>query len=827
MRPSRWSGSEPARKAPTLSDLRAPRPVRLQDGGEAARERAVDVDRALAALVEETLGPTRVSVVAIGGYGRGELSPHSDIDLLFLVPARTEVTPATLRGLLYPMWDAGFQLGHAVRSPKETVERSTVDLDSATAILSARLVAGDPAAFEEMQDRHERWLKKDRSRFVRRIMEATAARHKSADRAGWALAPDIKDDVGGLRDLHSLFWLSRISDGGPVPDDLKAAGDVLLAVREALHAEVKRKSERIRIDLQPRIAQRMGLTGDDAANELMSEVHSAARRIEHGVALLSGEISSSVLGGPRRSGVARRITEGVRLEDGALHLTETGRPPVESALDLVAAVSQTGRPIAPRSLSAVELAFRGAPIPSWSPEMRTSFEALLSGDRATEALELLDHVGAWAVIMPELSRIRGLAQHDPYHRYTVDGHSFIAVGEARRAATADAFGRAVASEVGDLNALYLAALLHDVGKGSGEDHSVAGERIVRKVAGRLGLPDQIADEVATLVRHHLLLVDTATRRDLDDGSVISMVAETVGSTRVLRLLYLLSIADGRATGPEGWNDWKAALVRELYLKVMTALETGELPARSDVAARAREIEAYEPALAGRTEQVLASLPPSYLEATSTPDAADDIRLLLGAPGAGGVKHRIDEGTEPGQMSVTICVSDRPGTLARTAGVLALNRISVLTAHAYATTDGSALQRFIVQPHGSISWDDFAHDLEAAYSGRLAIEARLEKKVLHYSPGVPIDPDVRVLQDASSHSTVIEVRAPDALGLLWALTASLSELELDIHVAKIDTLGERVVDVFYVRSAWGEKLNDEQVGEVRRSIQHRVRRLFNS
>jgi [protein-PII] uridylyltransferase len=733
-----------------------------------------------------------------------------------------------LRGLLYPLWDAGFQVGHAVRTAKDAVERSTQDLDSATAVLSARFIAGDPEPFEEFNDRQQRWLRKERGRLARRILEATAARHKTEDRAGWALAPELKDGVGGLRDLHALFWLSRIVESDFSDPALAEAGDLLLAVREALHAELKRKSDRLRIDLQPGVARRMGLEGGDGANELMSEVHSAARNIEHRASIHSNKLAATVLGGPRRSGVAKQLAPAVRLQDGTLQIDRgANMHPIEDAIQLLATAAATGRPISAPSLVWLEEAFARLPMERWSPEILEGFLTLIAGEHAAQALETMDHVGAWDVLLPEWKGVRGLAQHDPYHRYTVDGHSFIAVGEARRASEDEPVGRAAAAEAGDLSSLYLGALLHDVGKGSGEDHSVAGERLARAATRRMDLDEDQVEEVAAVVRHHLLLVDTATRRDLDDGAVINFVAETVGSPRRLRLLYLLSIADGKATGPEGWNDWKGALVRELYMKVLTAMETGEIPARSDVSLRAREVEAYEPTLAGRVEAVLGTLPPSYLHATSTPDIADDIRLLLSPPQSGQAKHRVDAGTEAGQLSVTVAVVDRPGTLARTAGVLALHRVSVLTANAFATTGGIALQRFIVKPADEIDWTRFAQDLEAAYSGRLAVEARLGKKVLDYRPAAPFVPEVRVLQEESAHSTVVEVRAPDALGLLWAITASLTELDLDIHVAKIDTLGSRVVDVFYVRSAWGEKLNEEQSLEVTRSIQHRVSQLFGS
>lgn len=733
------------------------------------------------------------------------------------------MSAGTLRGLLYPLWDAGFQVGHALRTAKEAVERATQDLDAATSLLSARLVSGSDTAFEELHDRLARWVAKDKARLARRILESRAERHRRSQRAGWALAPDLKDDVGGLRDAHVVFWLERIADKEVASTRLKDAAGVLIAAREALHAELKRKSDRLRIDLQPAVARRVGLEGDDAANELMMQVHSAARAIEHHSALHVEELSEELLGGPKRSGAAQTVAPGIRMEDGAL--AADALEDAATGVRLLGAKAHSGKPIARKTLDRLDEVWAGPPLDRWPSDLREAFLHMLRGAHVSETLEILDHVGAWAVLLPEWNKIRGLAQHDPYHRYTVDGHSFIAVGEVDRAIANDQFARSAADEAGELDALYLAALFHDIGKGSGEDHSVAGERLARNACTRMGLDPDASDDVCSLVRYHLLLVDTATRRDLDDGAVIAAVAEQIATPRRLRLLYVLSIADGRATGPEGWSDWKAILVRELYLKAMTALETGELPVRTDVAVRAQEVEAYEPTLAGRAREILSTLPPSYLEATPVPDMVDDIRMLLQTPKPGEIRVRIDAGVEADQSSLTLCVTDRPGTLARTAGVLSLHRLSVLRAQAYSVTSGFALERFLVRCPEGTDWDAVKGDLEAAYSGRLAVEARLEKKASDYKPRRPIEPDVRILQDASAHSTVVEVRATDALGLLYAITAALSDLDIDIHVAKIDTLGERVVDVFYVRSAWGAKLDEAQAEELPRSIAHRVARLL--
>jgi len=762
-------------------------------------------------------------MVAVGGYGRGELSPHSDIDLLFLLSPRTEVTKATLRGLLYPLWDAGWQVGHAARTPKEAIEHTAEDLDAATALLTARMIAGSSELYDEFVDRRERWIKKDRRSLARRIVDATTERHKRVERAGWVLAPNLREDLGGLRDLHRLRWLAEIGEQpAHFPQELLGGGETLLAVREALHAQLKRKSDSLRLDLQPSVAETLGITDVD---ELMFQVHSAARTIEQEGNALAATLVGRVLGGPKRSGWVKRIGHRISVDEGALTLDESLDVQISDGLRLLAAHAQGGRPIHPRTFVRLADVFKDKEPRAWDEETRTAFFELLAGGHCVSALESLDHVDGWSALLPEWKRIRALAQHDPYHRYTVDGHLFVVVSEIQRAIENDPIAQAAAAEAGDLDTLRLAALLHDIGKGSGRDHSIVGEELARTICERSGLQRDEIEEVAALVRWHLLLIDTATRRDLDDGAVIASVADTVGDGRSLRLLYILSVADGRGTGPEGWSDWKAALTAELYRKALVALETGEVPSRSDVTARAREVEAYEPGLAGRAEDVLATLPPSYLEATSVPDMVDDVRILLHPPEKGEVRHRVYEGLERGEAAITVCVPDRPGTLARTAGVFALHRISVLQAQAFSTTAGLALERFIVKvPEGS-TWAAFEADLEAVYSGRLALEARLEKKIREYRPTKPFEPEVRVLPEASAHSTVIEVRAPDALGLLFAVTAALTDLDLDIHVAKIDTLGRRVVDVFYVRNSWGEKLTEAQSDEVRRSIHHRVGRLF--
>jgi [protein-PII] uridylyltransferase len=776
-----------------------------------------------------------VAVVAVGGYGRGEVSPHSDVDLLVLVDDKRRPSPEDLRGLLYPLWDAGFQVGHAVCSPKEAIERAKGDLEAATSLLEARLVAGPVGLMDEMTGRRRRWLERDGRRLARRLLEVTAERHLRVERAGWVLAPDLKQDVGGLRDLHAVGWLAAVA-GWPRPagrPELVRAGELLQAVREALHGQTRRKTDRVRADLQPAVAKALGLDGSDGVDQLMAAVHTAARTVEYLAAVETRTLAERLLGGPRRSGLVRRLEPGgIRLEDGLLVVdpadaegaVDGADAEVLLAMRLLAARARTGRQIARPTLTWLEQTFDRAPLEGWPESLRAAFMTVLRGPEAVGACELLDHVGGWTVLLPEWAPVRGRVQHDPWHRYTVDGHAFAAAAQVSRLLEQDQRAARTAEAAGDLDALYLAAVFHDIGKGSGEDHSVAGELLTRRALARMGLDADELEEVAVLVRHHLLLVETATRRDLDDPSVVEGVAAALGSPRRLRLLHLLTVADGLATGPAAWNDWKGTLVADLAARVLHVLERGTAPGPGDPEALARKVEAARPALAGKAARLLATLPDSYPSAVDVDELAEELELLADPPGPGSVRYRVDPSGD-GHGLVTVCAADRPGTLARTTGVLALHRVSVLRAHAWSTSAGLALQRFTVQAPATLRWERLGADLDAAWAGRLAVEARLERKARDYRPPAPVEPDVRVLPEESAHSTVVEVRAADALGLLHAIAAALGDLDLDVRVAKIDTLGDRVVDTFYVRSPWGAKLSDDQADELDLAIRYRAGRLL--
>jgi [protein-PII] uridylyltransferase len=495
---------------------------------------------------------------------------------------------------------------------------------------------------------------------------------------------------------------------------------------------------------------------------------------------------------------------------------------------LLAEHSKSERPLHPKAVRSLDAGFQRTPDAKWADELRQAFLELLDGPGVESALRHLDHACALIQLLPEWKRVRALAQHDPYHRYTVDGHSFKAVAEVKKVIAEDPLARRAAEEAGPITTLLIAALLHDIGKGpkpagGPADHSELGAGLAAEAARRMGCDAQEVAEIEILVRHHLSLVDTATRRDLGDGDVIRSVAENVGSPRALRLLFILTQADARATGPEAWGSWKAALVTELYRKALVAIETGHIPPRTAVAQRLRELAAYDPLAAAIAEDMAGTLPASYLE-SPVDVLAEELRMLKMAPPDSEILTRIEPGKE---TEITVCLSDRPGILARSAGVVALHRLDVLRARTYSTTTGVALQRFTVRAGsgGAPDWTVFENDLRRAFSGRLPLEAEVERKVSDYRPSEPLDVEVRALQAESAHSTVLEVRSRDALGVLYSIAQALAHLDIDIHVAKVDTLGERIVDAFYVRSIDGKKLDEDQVRSAIAAITHRIGKLF--
>lgn len=760
--------------------------------------------------------PPGVSVIALGGYGRRTVLPRSDVDVMLLHRERRpdRVREAADR-LFYPFWDAGIALGHAVRTVAECRAGARQRVDVACSLLDARLVAGEPQIASRLAEQLLADLRKDAGAFVERLRADAEARHARYPSPSGDLEPDLKEGDGGLRDVNAIGWASQVA-GKTLRDrdaaTVDSAEEFLVRVRSALHLEAGRRTDRLVAELQPAIAEAFGFgatAGLEAPDAMMRSLFERARGVAH--------IREAVLG------------------DGGEGLDMEPPADPEGILDAFAAAARSGVPLGPSTLDAIEAADLGPAPYAWTPGGRKAFLHIVAvGPQGAGALEAMDRSGLLVRFLPEWEAVRCRPQRNPYHRSTVDVHLL------RTAATAaDILGgvvddpvlRTAAAVVDDRDALLLGALFHDVGKVGTGRHAEVGESIAAAALDRMGVIGRTGDDVRFLVRRHLLLADTAVRRDLDDENLVLDVAAEVGDPRRLAMLYVLTVADAEATGPHAATPWRLALVRELVGRVQHVLESGEMGSDRG-ALLADRLRAVEDLLGdeagGAVRAYLARLPRQYVLAVEPEVAAAHFRLIGPPIGASEVRTASTPGERPGTYDVAVVAADRPGLLARIAGSLSLGGLSILSAHAFTTEDGVAIDLFAVESAfpGDVDedrWRRFRHTLRTGLEGRLWLEERVREKRRHYPPpAADIPTEIRVLDDESDFYTVVEVETADRIGLLHDLAQAFQDAGLDVHLAKVATYGPRVVDVFYVRDLEGQKVAEAgRTAEVEQAIRWRL------
>lgn len=778
----------------------------------------------------------RASLVALGSYARRALCPGSDVDLLLVHEGGHEVR-ALADTVWYPLWDAGLMVGHASRTVKEAVSVADTDVQVLTSMLEGRDVVGDPELTSQLLERIHQLARKRQRRVVSTLAEGADERRGSpiAD----LLEPNLKEGGGGLRDIQALAWagwtlgdpggLDALVERGYLHDDdpraLAEARELLLAIRVALHRETGGRSDDLRLQDQDAVAARVR-RGD--ADALAHQLAAAARM----VAWISSDVWGRLLSaqsGPLGRLVRRdrELAPGIVRRDGRATLLEDTSADGSVALRLAAQAATHELPVDRRALERIA-AGRTAPgwEPSWDGDARGHLVALLSqGRTAIPVVEALDHTGIWTALFPEWDHVRSQPQRNAYHRFTVDRHLLEAVAECAALLDADGFDGEVAAGLDRPELLPLVALLHDIGKGLPGDHSEVGAELAVSMLRRTGFDEEAVERLQTVVRHHLLLADVATRRDLSEESTAARVARSVGDGPTLELLYLLTVGDSQATGPAAWNSVKAHLVRELFVKAHRLLEEGEVGQTS--------AETHRDDLGRRIGQqraaaYLDAMPPSYV-ATTDPEAMVRHLELLDA-GAPAVEWSEEEG---GLWRCTVVAPDFPGMFAEVAGALSTHGLSVQDAAAHTRDDGMALEVFRVHDPmarlARVTTETVSVDVLAALAGELDIDARVRERARQYAPArrrtaPPQPPEVHVDQDASDFATVVEVHADDRVGLLFQVTSLFAELGLDVHLAKVSTIGDRVVDAFYVREADGGKVTDpEREQEIRHTLLGRLRR----
>ncbi len=804
----------------------------------------------------------RFGVAAQGGYGRGELNPYSDIDILFLYGwrAAASVEPVAER-ILYPLWDAGLTVGHATRTVAECARHARRDHVVRTALVDARYVCGDPGLYRDLERTVRRQLGGGAGdRFVETKVCEHGRRRRRHGESVFLLEPDVKEGQGGLRDIHAAMWIARVKCGAAEIHDLPGAGlldprdaetlarsrDFLWRTRNELHFLAGRRQDRLTFESQEQAARGLGFHEAGKSSEVETFMRSYYLHAEEVSRLSSLVIHRAVDHDPsqrRRPRPGRELRPGVRIAGGTLAVTPGNVGP-EELLDVFADLQRHGLSLGQDSREVVRARVEALGGTLWGLEApnRRFLDILRGNDRIYETLLELHRTGVLDALVPEFARVRCMALHDLYHIYTVDQHLMRAVKEFERLRSGefeDSLPRLsqLAREVRKPEILILGILFHDIGKGQGGGHSELGRDMALEAAARMGLDVDEQETLAFLVLHHLTLTGTAFRRDIRDEKTVRDLADVVGSAENLEALYLLTYSDMKAVGPEVWNDWKGALLEELFhrtLEVLEEREKGE-SAQPDRERKARRIQERLMERLGTDHppeevrrEFIDAMPVRYF--LNTPEEAMPLhyrllRRLGDEPFLAAVLHH----PARGHSEVAVCAHDQPGLFASIAGVFAAMGLNVLSARIHTRRDGRILDVFRISHQGKAEvvmdpdkWPRMERTLERVLKGRVDV-AELVGRSLPSLPQRPRGKRPTLVQwdnRASDDFTIVEVYTQDRAGVLFTITYWLSRLDFSIHLAKISTDVDRVADVFYVTDGEGGKVRDRARLEALRETLYR-------
>jgi [protein-PII] uridylyltransferase len=801
----------------------------------------------------------RMSIVATGGYGRGLLAPGSDIDLLFLLPYKqTPWGESVAEYMLYVLWDLGFKVGHATRTVDQCVKLSIADMTIRTALLDARLVHGDRQLFQDLETRFQADVVKGTARaFIDAKMQERDLRTRQAGESRYKVEPNIKDGKGGLRDLHTLNWLSKYVFGQEVGAAAVAAGlytdeevstfrrceDFLWSVRCFLHFLTGRAEEVLSFDIQPNMAQSLGYTsrsGMRAVERFMKHYFLIAKDVGDLTAILCGTLEMQQLKSspglsryfnpmtwrPRRE---EREKSDFRVDNDRLNVASPdvfNRDPV-NLIRLFTQADRTGGLLHPdalrllrNSLKLIDDNLRS------SPQANQLFIELLTKSRHPDAiLRRMNETGVLGRFMPEFGRVVAMMQFNMYHHFTVDEHLLRTVGnisdiDSGELATELPLSSTVFKTIQNRRALYVAAFLHDIGKGRKEDHSIVGARIARKLCPRLGMTPSETDLIVWLVEQHLTMSNVAHSRDISDPGTVRAFADIVQSPERLKLLLILTCADIRAVGPGVWNGWKGQLLRTLYHETEPLVAGGhtqftrkELIEESKAALRSALAEWPS----ADVDHFIDRHYPNYWLRTDTKTQVEHAELLRQAKTAKTkLATRVKTDAFTAITELTVFAPNHARLLSLFAGACAAAGANIAGAHITTTRDGFALDTFLLNREFKSDEDELRRGkrigdtIDHLLEGKDRLAAMLEKRrpASKSVEAFTVEPEVIINNTVSERLTVLEVAGRDRPGLLYELTAAISGLSLDIASAHVTTFGEKAVDVFYVTDLTGKQIISE-------------------
>ncbi|MBC8176392.1 MAG: [protein-PII] uridylyltransferase [Desulfobacteraceae bacterium] len=802
---------------------------------------------------------TPFAFLAVGGYGRKELSLCSDVDILILFSHKIPSLAKELaEEIFYPLWDLGIELGYGTRTIKDCLKLCKSDFQVLTSMMDSRFLCGDsPLYLHLMEDLKQKIISKKAVAFCRWLEDFHDIRMETFGDASHLLEPNLKEGLGGLRDYHQILWVANALFGLRAPRDLEYLGklshneyqelrehlEFIWIVRNFLHQLSNRRNDRLSFEYQEQIAQKLSFKDQDnflAVEQFMGRLHSSMASIK---SLNRSFVRTHFPDGRgnRKQYQASDVTGGLHIHDGEIEF-DSAIAIVSNPVLLMTIFEESSRLGCPLSMEARRLVreflFFVDDRFKKSEKAVEGFLDIINGKNTFETLSQMHEIGFLEAYVPEYGQIKDRVQFDAYHIYPVGRHSLETLRYLKNLNHQnDILLLDIFSELQKPESLFMAGLFHDIGK-TGKDHARKGEAITRKILSRFDCHKIRAEDVLFLVRYHLLLVETATRRDLNDEKAVVQCARIVGDVGRLKMLYLLTWADSMATGPTAWNDWIASLVNDLFFKILHILEKGELASldaskRVEITMSEVRREMFQRNKNLDPNGFIDVMSPRYLLASKPLEIVRHVEIAQGLKGQLSShvpspfcldirENELDECRE-----ITVMANDRPGLFSDVAGVLALNNINIFSAEIYTWRDGIAVDIFKVMNSldpikSKRDWYKIKEDLKRTFTGKLSLTYRLGKKgepsILSNDKKPARIPRVMVDNGSSDFFTIIEVFADDRVGLLYLLTRTLFDLRLDIRIAKIATKGDQIADVFYVRDLEGQKVEDkEHVKEIKDAL----------
>ncbi|MDO9307530.1 MAG: [protein-PII] uridylyltransferase [Deltaproteobacteria bacterium] len=801
-----------------------------------------------------------MTLVAVGGYGRGELNPFSDIDIMFLHDGSmpTQMVEGIAQKLLYFLWDMRLDVGYSVRMINDCIEMAASDGTVKTALMDARFLSGSRKMFDNLHKViFTQILTTSSDKFIKEKISDMKIRRDKYGSTVYLLEPNIKEGEGGLRDLQTAMWVARVkfkfSDpreliikGIVAEDELElhdAALDYLWRIRNELHYFSGRKNDQLTFDAQVHLARFMGYKDRNrvlAVEDFMRDYYRHANKVEHFTSSLVSRCIWRDEGALKILGyfVRRPVGDGCFVLKGELIIPDesviTKNPAVlmrifELAQKHGVSLNIRVKGIIRKNLHLINDKFRR------SREVNQSFMNILRAAKdVTGTLRLMHHLEFLNRFIPELEHIYCKVQHDMYHIYTVDIHTFFAVEQTERMLSGELKEKLplpceVAAQIGKPELLILAVLFHDIGKGEGGGHAEKGAAMIPTISRRMGLSREDSERLEFLVRQHLLFAHISQRRDLNDEKMIAQFARQMETSENLKMLYLLTVADVRAVGSDVWTNWKASLFQELYEKAFGILDRGEFQqeasserVKSIIRKVAEMLENDFPAIEVREE--LTAMPVRLLLSNTAQLICEHTRMLIGQE-RDGILMRVTHQPESGYSEFTICAHDMPGLFSRITGVMAANGVNILGAQINTSNNGKVLDILQVNsPQGMLitdeqRWQRIQDDMRRVLHGEAMVTDLVAKRqrptLLTSRPAPRFATRVDIDNEVSESYTVMDIYAHDKVGLLYLITSTLTELGLYIGVSKISTKVDQVADVFYVRDIFGHKItSEEKLTEIR-------------